>query len=193
MRSGAALKAIRRRSYAAVLVAESLTVKHRRPPVDRPSTPPGERGNVADVGLMVADGFTAARGIGRALMESRRGLGAATVGVRKIELHVASPQRGRARPVRATIGYRRGRSPPPGPLPACGRLSWTRSSWRSRVVSGYGLERSTVLEEDVGLEAEEELWTDDNGRPNFTRAGSASPPTRSRAPAAGLRVRRASS
>ena len=28
-------------------------------------------------------------------------------------------------------------------------------------MSGYELERGTLLEEDVGLAAEEELWTDD--------------------------------
>ena len=30
-------------------------------------------------------------------------------------------------------------------------------------MSGYELERGTLLEEDVGLDAEEELWTDDTG------------------------------
>jgi len=30
-------------------------------------------------------------------------------------------------------------------------------------VSGFELQRATVLEEDVGLDAEEELWTDDTG------------------------------
>ena len=30
-------------------------------------------------------------------------------------------------------------------------------------MSGYELERGTLLEEDFGLDAEEELWTDDTG------------------------------
>jgi len=78
------LKAIRRHAYAAVLVAELDGVIVGRLSIGRDSHPASE--HVADVGLMVADGFRR-RGIGRALMEKAEDW-ARGVGVRKIELHV---------------------------------------------------------------------------------------------------------
>ena len=78
------LKAIRRHAYSAVLVAELDGSIVGRLSIGRDSHPASE--HVADVGLMVADGYRR-RGIGRALMEAAESW-ARSVGVRKIELHV---------------------------------------------------------------------------------------------------------
>jgi [ribosomal protein S18]-alanine N-acetyltransferase len=95
------LKAIRRHAYAAVLVAELNDVIVGRLSIGRDSHPASE--HVADVGLMVADGYRR-RGIGRALMESAEAW-ARDVGVRKIELHVF-PHNEAALALYDTLGYR---------------------------------------------------------------------------------------
>jgi RimJ/RimL family protein N-acetyltransferase len=71
------LRAIRRSSHAAVLVAEALSIARDAHPASS---------HVADVGLMVARRFRR-RGAGRALMEAAEDW-ARDVGVRKVELHV---------------------------------------------------------------------------------------------------------
>ena len=96
------LKAIRRHVYAAVLVAELDGVIVGRLSIGRDSHPASE--HVADVGLMVADGYRR-RGIGRALMESAEDW-ARNVGVRKIELHVF-PHNEAALALYDRLGYRR--------------------------------------------------------------------------------------
>ena len=96
------LKAIRRHEYAAVLVAELDGRIVGRLSIGRDSHPASE--HVADVGLMVADGYRR-RGIGRALMESAEAW-ARTVGVRKIELHVF-PHNEAALALYDQLGYRR--------------------------------------------------------------------------------------
>jgi len=96
------LKAIRRHTYAAVLVAEQDGRIVGRLSVSRDSHPASE--HVADVGLMVADGFRR-QGIGRGLMEGAEAW-ARGVGVRKIELHVF-PHNEAALALYDRIGYRR--------------------------------------------------------------------------------------
>ncbi|MEO8290510.1 MAG: GNAT family N-acetyltransferase [Gaiellaceae bacterium] len=78
------LKAIRRHTYAAVLVAEVDGKIVGRLSIARDSHPASE--HVADLGLMVARGFRR-QGVGLALME-RAEAWAREVGVSKIELHV---------------------------------------------------------------------------------------------------------
>jgi RimJ/RimL family protein N-acetyltransferase len=96
------LKAIRRHSYAAVLVAELEGRIVGRLSIGRDGHPASE--HVADVGVMVADGYRR-RGIGRALMESAEAW-ARSVGVRKIELHVF-PHNESALALYERLGYRR--------------------------------------------------------------------------------------
>jgi RimJ/RimL family protein N-acetyltransferase len=96
------LKAIRRHAYAAVLVAEEDDRIVGRLSVGRETHPASE--HVADVGLMVADGYRR-RGIGRALMENAEAW-ARSVGVRKIELHVF-PHNEAALALYDRLGYRR--------------------------------------------------------------------------------------
>jgi RimJ/RimL family protein N-acetyltransferase len=96
------LRAIRKHAYAAVLVAELDGRIVGRLSIGRDSHPASE--HVADVGLMVADGYRR-RGIGRALMESAEAW-ARGVGVRKIELHVF-PHNEAALGLYDRIGYRR--------------------------------------------------------------------------------------
>jgi RimJ/RimL family protein N-acetyltransferase len=95
------LKAIRRHSYSAVLVAESDDRIVGRLSIGRDTHPASE--HVADVGLMVADGYRR-RGIGRALMEAAEAW-ALDVGVRKIELHVF-PHNAAALALYQRLGYR---------------------------------------------------------------------------------------
>lgn len=95
------LKAIRRHSYAAVLVAELDGHIVGRLSIGRDSHPASE--HVADVGVMVADGYRR-QGIGRALMESAEAW-AKSVGVRKIELHVF-PHNESALALYERLGYR---------------------------------------------------------------------------------------
>ena len=96
------LKAIRRHAYAAVLVAEEDDRIVGRLSIGRETHPASE--HVADVGLMVADGYRR-RGIGRALMENAEAW-ARSVGVRKIELHVF-PHNEAALALYDRLGYRR--------------------------------------------------------------------------------------
>jgi RimJ/RimL family protein N-acetyltransferase len=96
------LKAIRRHSYAAVLVAETDGRVVGRLSIGRETHPASE--HVADVGLMVAEGYRR-RGIGRALMEAAEAW-AREVGVRKIELHVF-PHNEAALALYEHLGYRR--------------------------------------------------------------------------------------
>jgi RimJ/RimL family protein N-acetyltransferase len=96
------LKAIRRHAYAAVLVAEEDDRIVGRLSIGRETHPASE--HVADVGLMVADGYRR-RGIGRALMENAEAW-ARGVGVRKIELHVF-PHNDAALALYDRLGYRR--------------------------------------------------------------------------------------
>ena len=96
------LKAIRRHAYAAVLVAEEDDRIVGRLSIGRDTHPASE--HVADVGLMVADGYRR-RGIGRALMENAEAW-ARGVGVRKIELHVF-PHNEAALALYDRLGYRR--------------------------------------------------------------------------------------
>jgi RimJ/RimL family protein N-acetyltransferase len=96
------LKAIRRHAYAAVLVAEVDGRVVGRLSIGRDSHPASE--HVADVGLMVADGYRR-RGIGSALMEAAEAWGR-EVGVRKIELHVF-PHNEAALGLYEHLGYRR--------------------------------------------------------------------------------------
>ena len=78
------LKAIRRHAYAAVLVAEVDDRIVGRLSIGRDTHPASE--HVADVGLMVAEGYRR-RGIGRALLEQSVEW-ARDVGIHKLELHV---------------------------------------------------------------------------------------------------------
>jgi len=96
------LKAIRKHAYAAVLVAEEDDRIVGRLSIGRDTHPASE--HVADVGLMVADGYRR-RGIGRALMENAEAW-ARGVGVRKIELHVF-PHNEAALALYDQLGYRR--------------------------------------------------------------------------------------
>lgn len=96
------LKAIRRHTYAAVLVAEEEGQVVGRLSIGRDAHPASE--HVADVGLMVAQGHRR-RGIGRALMEAGESW-ARAVGVRKIELHVF-PHNEAALALYEQLGYRR--------------------------------------------------------------------------------------
>ncbi|HEX5469724.1 MAG TPA: GNAT family N-acetyltransferase [Gaiellaceae bacterium] len=96
------LKAIRRHSFAAVLVAEADDRIVGRLSIGRDAHPASE--HVADVGLMVADGYRR-RGIGRALMEAAEAWGR-RVGVKKIELHVF-PHNAGALALYERLGYRR--------------------------------------------------------------------------------------
>jgi RimJ/RimL family protein N-acetyltransferase len=96
------LKAIKRHKYAAVFVAELDGAIVGRLSIGRDSHPASE--HVADVGVMVADGYRR-RGVGRALMASAEKW-ARAVGVRKIELHVF-PHNEAALALYDRIGYRR--------------------------------------------------------------------------------------
>ncbi len=96
------LKAIRRHTYAAVLVAETDGRVVGRLSIGRDTLPASE--HVADVGLMVAEGYRR-RGIGRALMEAAE-TWARDVGVRKVELHVFPYNEG-ALALYDQLGYRR--------------------------------------------------------------------------------------
>jgi RimJ/RimL family protein N-acetyltransferase len=96
------LKAIRRHGYAAVFVAEEAGQVVGRLSIGRDAHPASE--HVADVGLMVAQGFRR-RGIGRSLMEAGEAW-ARGVGVRKIELHVF-PHNEAALGLYEQLGYRR--------------------------------------------------------------------------------------
>jgi [ribosomal protein S18]-alanine N-acetyltransferase len=96
------LRAIRRHSYSAVLVAEEDGRIVGRLSIGRDAHPASE--HVADVGLMVAEGYRR-RGIGLALMEAAE-FWARRVGVRKIELHVF-PHNEAALALYDRLGYRR--------------------------------------------------------------------------------------
>jgi RimJ/RimL family protein N-acetyltransferase len=96
------LKVIRRHSYAAVLAAELEGRIVGRLSISRDTHPASE--HVADVGLMVADGYRR-QGIGRALMEAAEEW-ARSVGVLKIELHVF-PHNESALALYDRLGYRR--------------------------------------------------------------------------------------
>ena len=96
------LKAIRRHNYAAVLVAELDGRIVGRLSIGRESHPASE--HVADVGLMVAEGYRR-RGVGRALMEGAEAW-ARAVGALKMELHVF-PHNKAALALYDQIGYRR--------------------------------------------------------------------------------------
>ena len=78
------LKSIRRYPHAAVLVAEGSEGIVGRLSISRDSHPASR--HVADLGLMVADGWRR-RGVGTALMQEALRW-ARGVGVRKVELHV---------------------------------------------------------------------------------------------------------
>lgn len=78
------LRTIRRSAHAAVLVAESADGIAGRLSISRDPHPASR--HVADLGLMVAEGFRR-RGVGRALMVAAEDW-ARDVGVCKIELHV---------------------------------------------------------------------------------------------------------
>ncbi len=78
------LRTIRRSAHAAVLVAETADGIVGRLSISRDPHPASR--HVADLGLMVAQGFRR-RGVGRALMAAAEDW-ARGVGVRKIELHV---------------------------------------------------------------------------------------------------------
>lgn len=78
------LRTIRRSAHAAVLVAETADGVVGRLSISRDPHPASR--HVADLGLMVAQGFRR-RGVGRALMVAAEDW-ARGVGVRKIELHV---------------------------------------------------------------------------------------------------------
>ena len=78
------LRTIRRSAHAAVLVAETADGIVGRLSISRDPHPASR--HVADLGLMVAQGFRR-RGVGRALMVAAEDW-ARGVGVRKIELHV---------------------------------------------------------------------------------------------------------
>jgi RimJ/RimL family protein N-acetyltransferase len=96
------LKAIRRHAYAAVFVAVVGDRIVGRLSIGRDAHPASE--HVADVGLMVAEGFRR-RGIGRTLMEAAEAWGR-EYGVRKIELHVF-PHNEPALALYEQLGYRR--------------------------------------------------------------------------------------
>jgi RimJ/RimL family protein N-acetyltransferase len=96
------LKAIRRHTYAAVLVAELDDRIVGRLSIARDAHPASE--HVADVGLMVARGYRR-RGAGLALMESAEQW-ARDVGVLKIELHVF-PHNDAALALYDRLGYER--------------------------------------------------------------------------------------
>jgi RimJ/RimL family protein N-acetyltransferase len=96
------LRAIRRSSHAAVLVAEAPDGVVGRLSVARDPHPASA--HVADLGIMVARGFLR-RGIGRALMEAAEDW-ARDVGVAKIELHVF-PYNVGAIALYERLGYRR--------------------------------------------------------------------------------------
>jgi RimJ/RimL family protein N-acetyltransferase len=96
------LRAIRRHSYAAVLVAELDGRVVGRLSIGRDSHPASE--HVADVGLMVAE-EQRRRGIGLALMQAGEEW-ARSVGVLKIELHVF-PHNEAALALYERLGYRR--------------------------------------------------------------------------------------
>ena len=96
------LRAIRRHSYAAVLVAELDGRVVGRLSIGRDSHPASE--HVADVGLMVAE-EQRRRGIGLALMQAGEEW-ARGVGVLKIELHVF-PHNEAALALYERLGYRR--------------------------------------------------------------------------------------
>jgi RimJ/RimL family protein N-acetyltransferase len=95
------LRAIRRHSFAAVLVAEVEDRVVGRLSIGRDSHPASE--HVADVGLMVA-ADQRRRGIGLALMEAGEEW-ARSVGVLKIELHVF-PHNEAALALYERLGYR---------------------------------------------------------------------------------------
>jgi RimJ/RimL family protein N-acetyltransferase len=96
------LRAIRRSSHAAVLVAEAPDGVVGRLSVARDPHPASA--HVADLGIMVARGFRR-RGIGRALMQAAEDW-ARGVGVEKIELHVF-PYNVGAIALYERLGYRR--------------------------------------------------------------------------------------
>jgi RimJ/RimL family protein N-acetyltransferase len=96
------LRAIRRHSYAAVLVAELDGRVVGRLSIGRDSHPASE--HVADVGLMVAE-EQRRRGIGLALMQAGEEW-ARSVGVLKVELHVF-PHNEAALALYERLGYRR--------------------------------------------------------------------------------------
>ena len=96
------LRAIRRSSHAAVLVAEAPDGVVGRLSVARDPHPASA--HVADLGIMVARGFRR-RGIGRALMQAAEDW-AREVGVAKIELHVF-PYNVGAIALYERLGYRR--------------------------------------------------------------------------------------
>ena len=96
------LRAIRRSSHAAVLVAEAPDGVVGRLSIARDPHPAST--HVADLGLMVARDFRR-RGVGRALMEAAEDW-ARDVGVAKIELHVFPYNLG-AIALYERLGYRR--------------------------------------------------------------------------------------
>src|SRR6185503_1328982 len=126
----------------------------RRAPVDRPGYAPRERAR------------RGRRPHGRGRLPAprdrpsadgeRRGLGSRC---RRPQDRAARlpAQRGGARPLRPARLPSGRRAP--RPFPARGRLR-RRDSDGEGPVSEYELERGTILEEDVGVEPEEELWTD---------------------------------
>jgi putative acetyltransferase len=96
------LRAIRRSSHAAVLVAESPERIVGRLSLSRDPHPASR--HVADLGLMVAHDFRR-RGVGKALMHAAEDW-ARVVGVRKLELHVF-PYNDGAIALYEQLGYRR--------------------------------------------------------------------------------------
>ena len=96
------LRAVRRSSHAAVLVAEAPDGIVGRLSIARDPHPAST--HVADLGIMVARDFRR-RGIGRALMEAAEDW-ARDVGVGKIELHVF-PYNVAAIALYERLGYRR--------------------------------------------------------------------------------------